>query len=615
MNYTPNTDIVCFDYKMLSSSRNPGSGNCCKTVIFIYRMPQVQPLSRSLPFLRPYTGRILFAFTCLTIAALAALAMPVSIRLVVDHGFSGENVQSLDIYFIALLILSLIYALSSSLRYYTVMWIGERVVADIRSAVYEHVIKMDPTFFEVTKSGEVLSRLTTDTTLVQSVVGAGVSIALRSSFILAGSLIMLFVTSSRLSILLFGLLPVVVLPVWIYGRKVRKLSRETQDRVADSSGIAGEVLNAIHIVQAFTMESLQSRRFSDAVELSFQAARRRLSVGALLSGLIVLTAFSAIVIVLWTGARFVIDGSISAGTLVQFLFYATLVAGSTSALGEVWSDVQRAAGAMERLMGILDQRPAITSSGESRAFPAAGNNHLVIGDISFGYPSRSGQLALDGFSLDITPGETLALVGPSGAGKSTVFQLLLRFYDPGSGTIRLDGVDIRDADLRKLRKRIGIVPQQTVLFAGSVLENIRFGNPHATDEEVVDAAVAAHADRFISQLPQGYQTVLGEKGARLSGGQQQRIAIARAVLKDPPVLLLDEATSSLDAESENLLQQALQKLMVNRTVIVIAHRLATVKKVDRIIVMDKGRIVDSGTHDSLTAKEGIYARLAELQFD
>ncbi|MCY4364229.1 MAG: ABC transporter transmembrane domain-containing protein [Gammaproteobacteria bacterium] len=578
-------------------------------------MSKVKPLTRSLPFLRPYGGRLLFAFACLTIAALAALAMPVSIRLVVDHGFSGENVQTLDIYFIALLVLSLIYALSSSLRYYTVMWIGERVVADIRSAVYEHVIKMDPAFFEVTKSGEVLSRLTTDTTLVQSVVGAGVSIALRSSFIVAGSLIMLFVTSSRLSMLLFGLLPLVVLPVWFYGKKVRKLSRETQDRVADSSGIAGEVLNAIHIVQAFTMESLQSRRFSDAVERSFQAARQRLSVGALLSGLIVLTAFSAIVIVLWTGARFVIDGSISAGTLVQFLFYATLVAGSTSALGEVWSDVQRAAGAMERLMGILDQRPAITSSGETRPFPAAGKNHLVLENVGFSYPSRPGQLALDGFSLDITPGETLALVGPSGAGKSTVFQLLLRFYDPRSGSIRLDDVDIRVADLGKLRKRIGIVPQQTVLFAGSVMENIRFGNPQATDEEVVIAAKAAHADQFIGQLPRGYQALLGEKGARLSGGQQQRIAIARAVLKDPPILLLDEATSSLDAESESLLQQALQELMVKRTVIVIAHRLATVKKVDRIIVMDKGRMVDSGTHDSLTAKEGIYARLAELQFD
>ena len=578
-------------------------------------MLQVKPLRRSLPFLRPYTGRIGFALLCLTIAALAALAMPVSIRLVVDYGFSDGNGRAIDIYFIALLILSLIYALSSSLRYYMVMWIGERVVADIRSAVYEHVITMDLTFFEVTKSGEVLSRLTTDTTLVQSVVGAGVSIALRSAFILAGSLVMLFVTSSRLGILLFGLLPVVVLPILIYGRKVRRLSRETQDRVADSSGIAGEVLNAIQVVQAFTMEALQSRRFSDAVEHSFDAARRRLSVGALLSGIIVLSAFGAVVIVLWVGARSVIDGSISAGTLVQFLFYATLVAGSTTAIGEVWSEVQRAVGAMERLMGILDNKPAITSSSESRPFPSDGNNHIVMDDVSFHYPSRPGQLALDSYSLDISPGENLALVGPSGAGKSTVFQLLLRFYDPGSGAIRLDGIDIRDADLLKLRSRIGIVPQQTVLFSGNVMENIRFGNPNATDAEVINAAQAAYADDFIRQLPQGYQTFLGEKGARLSGGQQQRIAIARAVLKDPPVLLLDEATSSLDAESENLLQQALQELMVNRTVIVIAHRLATVKKVDRIIVMDEGRIVDSGSHDDLTAKEGIYARLAELQFD
>lgn len=578
-------------------------------------MPRVKPLRRSLPFLIPYTGRILFALACLTVAALAALAMPVSIRLVVDYGFSADNGPSIDIYFMALLLLSVIYALSSSLRYYTVMWVGERVVADIRAAVYRHVIRMDPAFFEVTRIGEVLSRLTTDTTLVQSVVGAGVSIALRSSFILAGSLVMLFVTSPRLSILLFGLLPVVVAPIWVYGRKVRKLSRETQDRIADSSGMAGETLDSIQVVQAFTLESLQSRRFGDAVERSFIAARRRLSVGALLSGLIVLCAFCAIVIVLWTGARSVIDGSISAGILVQFLFYATLVAGSTAATGEVWSDMQRAAGAMERVMGILDSRPSITSSPDPRPFPAGGDNHVVMDDISFSYPSRPGQLALDRFSLDIKPGETLALVGPSGAGKSTVFQLLLRFYDPLSGTVRLDGVDIRDADLRELRKRIGIVPQQTVLFGANVLENIRFGKPDAADDEVVDAAKTAYADNFIRQLPDGYGTFLGEKGMRLSGGQQQRIAIARAVLKDPPLLLLDEATSSLDAESENLLQQALQKLMENRTVVVIAHRLATVKKAGRIIVMDRGRIVDSGSHGSLAAGDGIYARLAELQFD
>ena len=578
-------------------------------------MPQVQPLRRALPFLRPYTGRMLFALICLTVAALAALAMPVSIRLVVDYGFSSANSQSIDIYFAALLLLSVIYALASSLRYYTVMWIGERVVADIRSAVYRHVLRMDAAFFEVTRSGEVLSRLTTDTTLVQSVVGAGVSIALRSAFILAGSLIMLFVTSTRMSILLFGLLPLVVLPIWVYGSKVRRLSRETQDRVADSSGIAGEVLNAIQVVQAFTLEALQGRRFNDAVELSFEAAKRRLSVGALLSGLIVLCSFSAIVFVLWGGARSVIDGTVSAGTLVQFLFYATLVAGSTTAIGEVWSDVQRAAGAMERLLDILDSRPAVTSPVEIRPFPAAGSNHLVLDNVSFNYPSRPEQLALDGFSLDITPGETLALVGPSGAGKSTVFQLLLRFYDPAAGAIRLDGIDIRHADLNMLRERIGIVPQQTLLFADSVLENIRFGRPGASDTEVVRAAQAAYADDFIQQLPDGYHTFLGEKGARLSGGQQQRIAIARAVLKDPPLLLLDEATSSLDAESENLLQQALQELMANRTVIVIAHRLATVKKVNRIIVMDRGRVVDSGAHDSLIARDGIYARLAELQFD
>ena len=578
-------------------------------------MPQVQPLRRALPFLRPYTGRMLFALICLTVAALAALAMPVSIRLVVDYGFSSANSQSIDIYFAALLLLSVIYALASSLRYYTVMWIGERVVADIRSAVYRHVLRMDAAFFEVTRSGEVLSRLTTDTTLVQSVVGAGVSIALRSAFILAGSLIMLFVTSTRMSILLFGLLPLVVLPIWVYGSKVRRLSRETQDRVADSSGIAGEVLNAIQVVQAFTLEALQGRRFNDAVELSFEAAKRRLSVGALLSGLIVLCSFSAIVFVLWGGARSVIDGTVSAGTLVQFLFYATLVAGSTTAIGEVWSDVQRAAGAMERLLDILDSRPAVTSPVEIRPFPAAGSNHLVLDNVSFNYPSRPEQLALDGFSLDITPGETLALVGPSGAGKSTVFQLLLRFYDPAAGAIRLDGIDIRHADLNMLRERIGIVPQQTLLFADSVLENIRFGRPGASDTEVVRAAQAAYADDFIQQLPDGYHTFLGEKGARLSGGQQQRIAIARAVLKDPPLLLLDEATSSLDAESENLLQQALQELMANRTVIVIAHRLATVKKVNRIIVMDRGRVVDSGDHNSLIARDGIYARLAELQFD
>lgn len=576
---------------------------------------KLKPLRRALPFLRPYAARLWFALACLLVAAAAALAMPVSLRFVIDYGFSGANGGAVDIYFAALLLLSLVYALFSSLRYYTVMWIGERAVADLRAAVYGRVLKMSPAFFETTRSGDILSRLTTDTTLVQSVVGAGLSIALRSGVSLCGGLIMLFVTSSRLSLLLFGLLPLVVLPVWLYGRKVRRLSRETQDRVADSSGIAGEALNAMQVVQAFTLEELQNRRFSAAVERSFQAARRRLSAGALLSGLIVLTAFGAVVIVLWTGARSVIEGHISAGILVQFLFYATLVAASAASIGEVWGDVQRAAGAMERLLELLHAKPEIISPPGSRFFPAADKGRIALQGLCFSYPSRPGQLALDGFSLDVAPGETVALTGPSGAGKSTIFQLLLRFYDPQAGRIVIDGVDIRDADLQALRGRIGLVPQHTVLFADNALENIRFGNPQASDDEVMEAAVAAHADGFIRQLPQGYQTPLGEKGARLSGGQQQRIAIARAVLKDAPVLLLDEATSSLDAESESLLQQALQELMSNRTVIVIAHRLATVKKVDRIVVMEQGRLVDEGAHDSLVAKGGVYSRLAKLQFN
>ena len=576
---------------------------------------KLKPLRRALPFLRPYAARLWFALACLLVAAAAALAMPVSLRFVIDYGFSGANGGAVDIYFVVLLLLSLVYALFSSLRYYTVMWIGERAVADLRAAVYGRVLKMSPVFFETTRSGEILSRLTTDTTLVQSVVGAGLSIALRSSVSLCGGLIMLFVTSSRLSLLLFGLLPLVVLPVWLYGRKVRRLSRETQDRVADSSGIAGEALNAMQVVQAFTLEELQNRRFSAAVERSFQAARRRLSAGALLSGLIVLAAFGAVVIVLWTGARSVIEGHISAGILVQFLFYAILVASSAASMGEVWGDVQRAAGAMERLLELLHAQPEIISPPGSRPFPAADKGRIALQGLCFSYPSRPGQLALDGFSLDVAPGETVALTGPSGAGKSTIFQLLLRFYDPHAGRIVIDGVDIRDADLHALRGRIGLVPQHTMLFADSALENIRFGNPQASDAEVRQAAVAAHADGFIRQLPQGYQTPLGEKGARLSGGQQQRIAIARAVLKDAPVLLLDEATSSLDAESESLLQQALQELMVNRTVIVIAHRLATVKKVDRIVVMEQGRLVDEGAHESLVAKGGVYSRLAKLQFN
>jgi ATP-binding cassette subfamily B protein len=578
------------------------------------RATSVKHIRLALPFMRPYITHILITFCFLAIAAVLALSIPVAVRYVIDYGFSAEQTASINRYFRYLLILALLFALFSALRYYFVMWLGERVVADIRTRVYQHIIKMSPTFFEVTRTGEVLSRLTTDTTLVQSVVGAGISIALRSSFTLLGGLVMLFVTNSPLAILILGMIPLVVLPVLLYGKKIRRLSRRSQDRIADASGIAGESLNAIQIVQAFTLEDFLGKRFSDSVELAFQAALTRLRASSLLSGLIVFTSFGAIIIVLWTGAHAVIEGTVTAGILGQFILYAVMVAGSTTALGEVWGDVQRAAGAMERLMELLHTEPDIKVPAEPVPLPDAGKGHIKLEEVCFHYPSRSRQLALDHFSLEIRPGETVALVGPSGAGKSTVFQLLMRFYDPQAGRIGLQGVDIKDADPAEVRRHIGVVPQNTVLFAESALENIRYGKPEATDAEVRAAARAAIADEFIERLPEGYDSFLGEKGVRLSGGQQQRIAIARAILKNPPVLLLDEATSALDAESEQLVQEALEHLMADRTTIVIAHRLATVKKVDRIIVMQDGRIIDIGRHDELYRRGGLYARLADLQF-
>ncbi len=578
------------------------------------RAESLRPLKFALPFLRPYRGRILLALVFLTLAALSMLGMPVSIRYVIDYGFSPDKVGNIDRYFMALLALALAFAMFSSLRYYTVMWIGERVIADIRSRVYNHVIKMSPTFFEVTRTGEVLSRLTTDTTLVQTVFGAGLSIALRSLFSVIGCLVMLFVTSPRLTGIILLLVPLVVLPVWLYGRKVRRLSRANQDRIADSSSIADESLNAIQIVQAFTLEGLLGERFDRSVESSFAAARQRLRVSALLSALIVLTAFAAIVVVLWIGAHAVISGELSPGTLGQFLLYATFLAGSTTALGEVWNDVQRAAGAMERLIELLGTETDIRAPASPVALPVNGRGHIEFRDIGFNYPSRPTVKALDGFRLEVQPGETVALVGPSGAGKSTVFQLLLRFYDPQSGQILIDGVDIADADPNAVRRAIAIVPQHTVLFAETAMENIRFGRPGASDAEVMQAARDAMIDDFLSAQPEAYQTFLGEKGMRLSGGQQQRIAIARAILKNPRIMLLDEATSALDSESEVLVQAALDRLMEDHTTLVIAHRLSTVVKADRIVVMQDGRIIDSGRHEELLRKGGLYRRLAELQF-
>lgn len=573
----------------------------------------LKPLREALPFLGPYKLQLFLAALFLLIAAMAALGMPIALRAVIDHGFSSERASGINAYFVDLLLLAAAFAIFAALRFFTVMWIGERVVADIRKKVYAHVLSLSPDFYETTRTGEVLSRLTTDTTLVQTVFGAGMSIAIRSAVMLTGAFIMLFITSPWLTSLLFLLIPVVVMPVLIYGRKVRRLSRASQDRVADLGGMADETLNAIQIIQAYTLEKLQAGRFAQSVEMAFGTARKRILTSSLLSATIVLTAFTAVVCVLWIGARAVIGGTMTPGTLGQFLLYATIVAGTTMALGEVWSDVQRAAGAMERLMELLSARTNVPVPANPAVFTES-RGKLAIEEVTFCYPSRPEHPALQDFSLRVDPGETVALVGPSGAGKSTVFQLLMRFYDPRSGRIVFDGIDIRTADPADVRRRIGIVPQNTVLFADSALENIRFGRPEATDEEVMAAAKVAIADGFIRKLPQGYDTWLGEKGVRLSGGQQQRIAIARAILKNPPVLLLDEATSSLDAESEKLVQEALEHLMRDRTTIVIAHRLATVKKADRIIVMAEGGVIDEGTHASLMRSDGLYMRLAELQF-
>jgi ATP-binding cassette, subfamily B, bacterial len=573
----------------------------------------LNPLKSALPFLMRYRLRLLFAITVLLIAAIALLAMPVALREVIDNGFSSDRIGSLNKYFLQLLLLAGVFAIFAALRFYTVMWIGERIVADIRRQVYQHVITLSPSFYETTRAGEILTRLTTDTTLVQTVFGAGMSIAVRSVVMLIGAFVMLFITSAKLTILLFLLIPVVVLPVFIYGKRVRKLSRASQDKIADLGGVADETLNNIHIVQAYTLEKLQTNKFSNLVEIAFQTARSRIVMSSILSASMVLIAFSAIVCVLWIGAKEVMNGGMTPGTLGQFLLYATIVAGTTMALGEVWSDVQRAAGAMERLLELLGAKSNIQLPVHPISF-SENRGKINLEKISFSYPSRLEQSALVDFSLQVNPGETIALVGPSGAGKSTVFQLLSRFYDPQSGRIILDGVDIRTANLYQLRQRIGIVPQNTVLFADSAMENIRLGKPDATDDEVITAAKIAIADDFICRLPEGYNTFLGEKGVRLSGGQQQRLAIARAILKNPPVLLLDEATSSLDSESEKLVQEALEHLMVDRTTIVIAHRLATVKKVDRIIVMAEGKIVDEGDHNYLIKNDGLYSRLAKLQF-
>lgn len=579
----------------------------------------VRPLAALWPFLRPYRGVLAWAMVALLLASGSMLALPVALKQLIDHGMSAGDADTINIYFISFLGVAVLFGAFAAMRFYLVTWLGERVVADLRAATYRNVVRMDAQFFEVTRTGEVLSRLTTDTTLVQSISGVGISIALRSTINLAGSIVMMGVTNLKLLGLIIIAMPTVIVPVIALGRKLRKLSRSSQDRIADTSGLAGETLNAIQTVQAYTLEDLNTRRYGDAVEASFDIAVVRTRVRAWLTALSTTLVVAAITLVLWSGAHQVIAGRISGGELVQFLLFAVYAGVAAASLSEMWSEVQRAAGAMERLVELQQATPAIVAPPSPVPLPtippggAAGR--VRFEDVRFNYPSRPDTPALDGFTLDIAPGETVAFVGPSGAGKSTAFQLLLRFYDPQQGRVLLDGVDIAEADPREVRGRIGLVPQDTVLFGTSARENIRFGRPGASDAEVEAAARAAYAEEFIRALPQGYDTFLGEKGTRLSGGQRQRIAIARAILRNPPLLLLDEATSALDAESERVVQQALEQLMLSRTTIIIAHRLATVLKADRIVVMDGGRIVAIGRHDELVATNALYARLAALQFN
>jgi ATP-binding cassette subfamily B protein len=574
----------------------------------------LKPLRALLPFLAPYRARMLLALLALAVAAAAMLALPQALKNVIDKGFSADNAAAIDRYFLWLLVAAAVFAAFASLRMYLVNWIGERVVADLRSAVYARVIRMDPAFFEVTKTGEVLSRLTTDTTLIQSLSGIGLSILLRSSVSFMGSLVLLLLTSFKLALIIFALIPTVLLTMMLFGRRVRRLSRDSQDRVADTSGLAGETLNAIQTVQAFTLEELHGRRYDDMVEKSFDTAVQRTRVRAWLIAAAIMTTFSAVTLVLWLGARAVLHGEMTGGDLAKFLSYAIFMGTSVAALSEMWGELQRASGAMERTVELLHSRPSIRIPDHPVALNPAQKGQIGFEHLSFSYPSRPGIRALNDFHLDIAPGETVAFVGPSGAGKSTVFSLLLRFYDPAGGRILIDGVDIAQADPQEVRARIGLVPQETMIFGASARENIRYGRPNASDADIEAAARAAAADEFIRKLPDGYDTFLGERGARLSGGQKQRIAIARAMLKNPPILLLDEATSSLDSESERLVQDALEKLMRDRTTLVIAHRLATAINSDRIVVVDRGRIVGVGRHEQLLRENALYARLAELQF-
>lgn len=554
------------------------------------------------------------AAVALVVSAVAMLSVPLAVRRMIDHGFSSADASHIDTAFAALIGIGLVLAVASSARFFLVSWLGERVIADIRADVFAHLTRLGPAFFERAHSGEIISRLSADTTQVKAAAGTAISQAVRNLIMLLGALAMMLVTSPRLAVLVLVLIPLIVLPLVAYGRAVRRLSRVAQDTLADASAFAVENLGAARTMQAFTHEPTVVRRYRAAVESAFEAARSRLSARAGLTAMIIFLVVSGIVGVLWYGAGLVIKGELSGGLLSQFVLYALFAAGSLAELSEVWGEVQQAAGAAERLAELLAEVPTIVSPAVPKPLPEPPEGRVALRNVTFSYPSRPGEPALSNVDFAVEPGETVAIVGPSGAGKSTLFSLLLRFYDPERGTIEIDGTPIREADVDAVRRRMSLVPQDVALFAESVAENIRYGAPGATLEDVRRAARTAHADDFIQALPQAYATRLGERGVTLSGGQRQRIAIARAVLRDAPILLLDEATSALDAESEMAVQKALETIMRGRTTLVIAHRLATIQKADRILVMDKGRIVEEGTHAALVAKGGLYARLADLQF-
>lgn len=576
---------------------------------------KLRPLMALAPYVARYRGQALGALVALIVASAATLAVPLAVRRMIDFGFSPEGIALINSYFAVMIAVVAVLACASAARYYLVITLGERIVADLRRDVFKHLTSLSPSFFDTAHSGELVSRLTADTTQIKSAVGASVSIALRNLVLFVGASAMMVITSPKLSGFVLAVIPLIVLPLVAFGRRVQKLSRGAQDTLADASSYASELIGAIRTLQAFTNERLAEARFGKEVDRAYVAARSSTRARAFLTATVIFLIFTSVVAILWIGSHDVLTRQITAGTLGQFILYAAFAAGALGELSQVWGEISQASGASERLFEILRIKPDIAAPANPRALPVPPRGDVVFDDVRFSYPTRPDHPAVDSVSFAVKAGEKVAVVGPSGAGKSTLFHLLLRFYDPASGVISVDGVPVREADPSAVRSRIALVPQDSAVFATSARENIRFGRPDATDAEVARAADLAHATEFITRLPLGFDTQLGERGVTLSGGQRQRIAIARAILRDAPLLLLDEATSSLDAESETLVQTALEELMSHRTTLVIAHRLATVLSCDRILVMENGRIVEQGTHASLVAANGLYARLARLQFE